>query len=159
MDSKKVTVGDAGRRGKGVFARLPIKKGEVIASFDGRIYTADHEPWTNDILNYVIQFAEDKWRDATGIARILNHSCEPNCGIKNLFTIVAMRDIAPREELTWDYEMTENNRYGWRMKCLCGTPSCRKIIGQYDNMPPELRRKYKGYISAWLTGPEACPQR
>lgn len=150
MDNKYVEVRETEHRGKGLFATAPIKKDEEIASFDGPVYDADYEPWTDDILNYVVQFAEDKWRKATGIAEFSNHSCEPNCGIKNLFMIVAMRDIKPGEELTWDYEMTENNHYGWEMDCLCGTASCRGTIGRYDNMPLAVREKYKGYISEWL---------
>ena len=150
MDNKKVVIQKSKGRGKGLFAAAPIKKGEEIASFDGPIYDVKHEPWTDDILHYVIQFEKEKWRASTGIARIANHSCEPNCGIKNLFTIVAMRNIAADEEITWDYEMTENNYHGWEMDCKCGTPPCRKIIGRYDNMPPAVRKKYKGYISAWL---------
>ena len=97
----------------------------------------------------VIYSSEVRWRDSQGIARLINHSCEPNCGIKKLFNVVAMRDIVKGEEITWDYDMTEDNK-NWRMNCLCGTPSCRKIIGSYKNMPEEVREKYKGYISEWL---------
>ena len=61
-----------------------------------------------------------------------------------------MRDIKSGEELMWDYEMTENNQFGWQMECKCGTPSCRKFIGRYDNMPQAVRERYKGYISEWL---------
>jgi SET domain-containing protein len=80
----------------------------------------------------------------------VNHSCDPNCGIHDRFKIVAMRDIAPGEEVTWDYGMTEN--YIWRMKCTCGSPLCRKTIGSYKTMPRAIRKKYKGYISEWLLG-------
>lgn len=151
MDSAKVIVRETEKYGKGVFVLLPIKKGEEIAAFDGPTYDYDYEPWTDDLLSHAIQFEQSKWRDSKGIARSINHSCEPNCGIKQLFKIVAMRDIVPGEEITWDYEMTENNYYGWRMECKCGTPSCRKLIGRYDNMPQTVREKYKGYISEWLT--------
>ncbi|MEY4026238.1 MAG: hypothetical protein RL438_1751, partial [Actinomycetota bacterium] len=37
----------------------------------------------------------------------INHSCEPNCGMRNATTIVAMRDIAVGEELTFDYAMSD----------------------------------------------------
>ncbi|MEI6843262.1 MAG: SET domain-containing protein-lysine N-methyltransferase [bacterium] len=152
MDSKKIQVRKTKNRGQGVFAQEHIKKGELIAEFDGEIYDWEDDRWTDELADHCIQFEEKKWRDSNGIARIINHSCEPNCGIKHLFQVVAMRDIFPDEEITWDYEMTENHPY-WRMKCKCGTPSCRKIIGNYEhNMPPEIRKKYKGYISEWLAG-------
>jgi len=60
-----------------------------------------------------------------------------------------MRDIKKGAEITWDYEMTEDNDY-WKMECRCNTKSCRKVIGAYRNMPLNIREKYKGYISDWL---------
>jgi hypothetical protein len=154
MDSKKVIVHKTPKHGKGVFVRTAIKKGDVIAAFDGTIYDRDFEDWDDDLFNHAIQFEKWKWRDSKGIARLINHSCNPNCGIRDLFKIVAMRNIAPGEEVTWDYGMTEN--YVWRMKCTCGSLICRKVIGSYATMPASVRKKYKGYISAWLTKKEAC---
>jgi len=150
MDSAKVIIKRTRGFGRGVFAKDVINKGEVIAKFDGLIYDADFEEWTEDLLNHAIQFARDRWRDSIGIARLINHSCDPNCGIKSLFTIVAMRRIEVGEQITWDYEMTEKNDYGWRMKCKCGSPLCRKVIGDYRKMPRAIRKKYSGYISEWL---------
>jgi len=149
MDSKKVIVRRTLKHGKGVFARVKIPKGMVIAAFDGTIYDHTHEDWNDDLYNHAIQFEKRRWRDSMGIARLVNHSCDPNCGIRDLFKIVAMRDIAAGEEVTWDYGMTED--HVWRMKCTCGSPLCRKVIGSYRTMPPAIRRKYKGYISGWLT--------
>jgi SET domain-containing protein len=149
MESKKVVVRKTAAHGEGVFARTKIKKGTIVAVFDGTIYGRDHKDWSDDLYNHAMQFGKWQWRDSKGIARLINHSCDPNCGIHDLFDIVAMRDIAAGEEITWDYEMAEN--YMWRMKCTCGSPICRKNIGAYKNMPFAIRKKYKGYISEWLT--------
>jgi len=100
------------------------------------------------IRDHAIQYEESVWRDSDGLARIANHSCEPNCGIKKKFNMVAMRDIKKGEWITWDYEMTEDS--DWRMECKCRTPSCRKLIGAFRNMPEKVRKEYKGYISEWL---------
>lgn len=59
-----------------------------------------------------------------------------------------MRDIHVGEELTWDYDMTEDS--DWRMECRCGTPSCRKRIGSFASLPQSIREGYEGYISDWL---------
>ena len=149
MDNPKVILRGTKRYGKGVFAIKAIKKGEVISAFDGQIYEGDYQPWTDDLYNHTIQFARELWRDSKGVARWINHSCDPNCGIKALFKVVAMRDIKKGEEITWDYEMTEKNPH-WKMKCRCGSELCRKIIGNYKNMPKSIRKKYGKYISAWL---------
>lgn len=149
-DNPKVAVRRTKKYGKAVFATKPIGKGEIIAVFDGPIYDDDFEPWTEDLYNHAIQFGKTLWRDSKGIARLLNHSCDPNCGIKGLFKIVTMRKIEIGEELTWDYEMTEKNLH-WKLKCRCGSDLCRKVIGNYKNMPRKIRKKYQGYISDWLT--------
>lgn len=149
MDNPKARVKNTKKFGRGVFAREPIRKGEEIASFDGAFLDDDFEPWTEDLLNHTIQCGKTLWRDSAGFARLLNHSCEPNCGIKGKYKVVAMRDIAKGEHLTWDYEMTERSTW-WKMRCKCGSPLCRKRIGDYGNMPRSVRAKYKGYISTWL---------
>jgi len=149
-DNPKIALRRTKKYGKGVYAEKAIRKGEVIAVFDGPIYDAHFDEWTDDLRNHTIQFAADKWRDSTGVARFLNHSCDPNCGIKGLFKVVAMRAIKKGEQITWDYEMTEKSDW-WKMTCRCGSPLCRKKIGNYKNMPREVRQKYKGYISKWLT--------
>ena len=148
MDNPKAKVKKS-KTGLGVFAMSKINKGEIIASVDGKILGWNAK-WTNYQRGHAIQFARKKWRLSNGFAVKLNHSCEPNCGIKNLFDIVAMRDIKKGEELTWDYEMTEASENKWSMKCKCGTKSCRKIISNYNNMPASTRKKYRGFISQWL---------
>ena len=107
MDNPKVALRRTKKFGRAVFAVKKIRKGETVAIFDGPIYDDVFAGWTEDILNHAIQFDKDKWRDSCGIARYINHSCEPNCGVKKLFSIVAMRTIEPGEQITWDYEMTE----------------------------------------------------
>ena len=141
--------------GAGLFSISKISVGQVVASFDG-----DFWEWADSVSNlpnespdytrdHTIQYAIGKSRDSkAGMARYANHSCEPNCGIKNSFDIVAMKPIHVSEQITWDYAMTENN--DWFMLCRCGSPRCRKLITGYRNLPPEFREDYKGFISQWL---------
>jgi len=148
MQNPKVSVGE-NRFGKCLIAASEIIKDEQVTDFDGPLYECEK---ASDLpahaANHAIQVGEHQWRDSTGFARLINHSCEPNCGMSGLFTIVAMRNIPAGEELTIDYEMFEDS--DWNMECLCGTPSCRKHIGSFRNMPQITREKYKGYISPWL---------
>ncbi len=148
MDNPKIKVGQ-NRFGKCLIAETDISKGETVAEFDGEVFEAEKcTDLSQDVADHAIQFEEHKWKESTGIARYINHSCEPNCGIQKLFTLVTMRDIKKGEELTWDYDMTEDS--DWRMKCECGAQSCRKVIGSFSLVPSEIREKYKGYISDWL---------
>lgn len=154
MDNKKVYTKDTGKYGKGLFAKGPIGKNEAIAVFDGKVYVATAaSQLPNDpplyVQDHAIQIGQNEWRDTEGIGRYFSHSCEPNCGMKDNITVVTMRDVAPGEELSFDYAMTEDS--DWEMYCLCGTKSCRKIIKGYRYLPDSFRRKYEGYISPWLT--------
>jgi hypothetical protein len=153
MDSQKVRLGSSRVAGTGVFAVEEIAPGEVIATFDGAFYDQDCPDWDSDLTHHAIQCAPTRFRDSNGIARFVNHSCEPNCGIHGLFDIVAMKPIRSGEEITWDYEMTEDSNW-WRMECRCGAPCCRKTIGAYRNMPAAVRAKYKGFLSDWLVAAE-----
>ena len=141
--------------GGGLFANSDIVAGQMVATFDGDYWNWDESvsDLPNDFPNYTrdhtIQYAPGKSRDsAAGLGRYANHSCDPNCGIKNYFDLVSMKAIAKGEQITWDYAMTENN--DWFMLCRCGAPRCRKLITGYRNLPPDIREAYQGYISQWL---------
>ncbi len=150
MDSKKIRIAETENMGKGLFAKEHISKGEIIYDGEGgKVYEAEScnklPPTQRD---HAMQFAEHQWIDTKGLECYINHSCEPNCGIKGKFQVVAMRDIEKGEQLTYDYEMTEDS--DWRMHCKCKTKSCRTLIGAFRNMPESVRKKYQGYISDWL---------
>ncbi|NNE91227.1 MAG: SET domain-containing protein-lysine N-methyltransferase [Verrucomicrobiales bacterium] len=135
--------------GKGVVASAPIPKGELIATFDGQIYygvTVDDYP--EGVPDYLISFGTDRARHSNGIAHLLNHSCEPNCGVRGLFDLVTMRDVEEGEELCWDYDMSEDS--DWWLECKCGSETCRKEIRGFRHLPEEKRKEYRGYISDWL---------
>ena len=64
-----------------------------------------------------------------------NHSCEPNCGFAalDLSSVIAIRDIQPGEELTYDYQImdTEPSFYDG-INCRCGSTICRGVL-KFDN--------------------------
>ena len=149
MDNPKVSVED-NRFGKALVAAESIEKGEVIAEFDGEKYVADKATdLPKEVVDHAIQFEEHKWRDSNGIARYINHSCEPNCGIKDLFTLVAMRNIKKGEELLWDYDMTEDS--DWRLKCLCNPLLAGRLLvhSRVFLRKREISTRAT-YLSGWL---------
>ncbi|MFO8017378.1 MAG: SET domain-containing protein-lysine N-methyltransferase, partial [Promethearchaeia archaeon] len=81
--------------------------------------------------------------------RYINHSCDPNTGLKGKTTVVAMKDIKKDDHITIDYSITEASPY-WKMKCECGQKNCRKIIRSIRFLPPKLFKKYKEYIPKFL---------
>jgi len=79
----------------------------------------------------------------------INHSCEPNCGMRNATTIIAMRDIAIGEELTFDYAMSDASSYD-EFDCNCGTALCRGRVRADDWRLDTLRHRYKGFFSPYI---------
>lgn len=79
----------------------------------------------------------------------VNHSCEPNCGLKVIGRVgkeydsqlMAIRPIKPGEELTIDYS-TVMHEAGWKMECACGSKHCRKVVTHFSRLPKETREKY-----------------
>ncbi|MCE7004697.1 SET domain-containing protein-lysine N-methyltransferase [Kibdelosporangium philippinense] len=69
--------------------------------------------------------------DLTSPARDINHSCNPNTGIRDNdrggFDFIALREIVPPEEITWDYETSEYVSIAVP-RCLCGEANCRSVI-------------------------------
>lgn len=78
----------------------------------------------------------------------VNHSCNPNCGLRGEITCVAMRDIKKGEEITQDYGLLDNADY--KFKCTCGYPNCRGIVTGYDWKIKELQDKYYEYFAQYL---------
>lgn len=142
--------------GRGLFAREPISRGEVVVVKGGYIMTRAQRDRVGEYMGpSEIQVTEELFigpttlGDREGSMMHLNHCCEPNLGIQGQIVYVAMRDIAQDEELTFDYAMTDDEDYE-PIKCNCGTPDCRKQITGRDWQIPELREKYNGYFSWFI---------
>lgn len=96
-----------GVNGLGLFAKVPMKKGDCIIEYIGEVIN-DKEA-NNRGGRYLFQTSKDRHIDGTtrsNIARYINHSCRPNCEvdiIKGRVFVYAKRKIEPGEELAYDY--------------------------------------------------------
>lgn len=73
-----------------------------------------------------------------------NHSCEPNCGLRvwsDGFAMIALRDIAAHEELTYDYSTHQEHPLE-DMVCQCGVPCCRGVVRSFSTLPASLQKRY-----------------
>ena len=155
ISPKAVKGKPSGIAGRGLIAAAPIGKDEIVAIKGGHIVdTATLRSLPERLRNSDVQIADgfhlvaledDEYEP---VMLFLNHSCEPNVGFAGNIVLVAMRDVAPGEELTTDYALFDD--YEGEMACRCGTPSCRGTIGGRDWRRPELQRKYGGYFSTYL---------
>lgn len=138
--------------GKGTFAKEPIKEGEQILVFTGPIITYDEAVAKGDHMDDPVMIGINKYVDVNGPELFVNHSCEPNAGLIKDTTLVAIRNIRQGEEITFDYStaMEENH---WTMKCRCESNRCRKVIGNFSDLPNALKQKYLdlGIVQKFIT--------
>jgi hypothetical protein len=145
--------------GSGVFSTSKIKKGEIMAIFGGYIMSRREELALPTEINDNGIFVSDgmvmgvKKKHEVELASFFNHSCNPNAGFKGQIFLVAMRDVAKGEEITFDYAMVLSKSKGtklYRMNCLCNSKSCRKIITDNDWRHKDLQKKYKGFFQFYI---------
>ena len=122
---------------KAFFAQRPYQPGEVIADFSaGRILA---EP-----TYLTVQVDTDKHiMLQPEHLQYINHSCDPNVFFDtHSMEIVALKDIAEGDEMTFFYPSTE-----WDMahpfECLCGSDKCLKFISGAAHMPAIKMNGYR----------------
>ena len=152
-DHGGVEVKPNGKLGLAVFATEDIPAGTRIAVFTGEKYQSDTALGLPKIMrDHAIQVDHDQYVFGyKGLAHCLCHSCEPNCGIRELTEIFTVRDIARGEQLTWDYRCSENSN--WVLEaCLCGSERCTGIVAGFDSLPADIKAEYlgKSMISEWI---------
>jgi hypothetical protein len=128
-------------KGKGVFTSRHYEAGQNILDFKGNIVALDE---VEDHGKY-LQVGKRLFLGSSGETDdLINHSCEPTCGVaqwNGKIVLIAIRQINPEEELTFDYSTWMAYDY-WEMDCTCGNTHCRKRIRDFKYLPGELRQKY-----------------
>jgi SET domain-containing protein len=130
--------------GRGVYARRPIAAGTRVIEYRGERISSDEAearyPGDFSGPHHTFLFSLDDGTivDAAhrgNAARWINHSCRPNCETVldgGRIYVESLRDIAPGEELTYDYNIILQARHTAAMKkhfpCACGAPGCRGTL-------------------------------
>jgi len=154
--SPKTKVRESKIHGCGLFAIADIAKNEIVAVKGGHIVDRKtlREKITPRFGPVEIQIEDDLFiapvtEDERELSMLyLNHSCDPNLGVRGEITFLAMRDIHNGEELTHDWAMTDDDDYS--VECNCGALNCRQILTGKDWQRPDLQKRYAGYFSAYL---------
>jgi SET domain-containing protein len=145
MRNRKATTRSSAIHGRGVVARIPIAAGERICEYVGErigwpeaLRRHPHDP-EQPFHTFYFSVDDDTVIDGNvggDFSRFMNHSCDPNCeaelvernGETRIF-ILALRDIAPGEELVYNYGLSLDERYTPTLKkqfaCHCGSANCR----------------------------------
>jgi uncharacterized protein len=139
-------------KGEGIFATRSFRVGEIIMV--GRI-----EKILEENHSHASQIGENRYVFHAGLISKVNHSCDPNCGIKvnetGAHDFVAMRDIIVNEEITFDYAMRNYGVDYFPKKCMCGSKRCRGKITGWKDLPDEIKKEYEGFVAPYLLALDA----
>ena len=117
----------------GLYANCNIKKGTRIIEYKGKVITRKQSEESSKFDNSraIYLFNLNKRFDLDGDfkfnpARLINHSCEPNCevtgsGLK--VWVYAIKDIKKNEELSYDYGFSYDKDYK-QFPFRCGAKNC-----------------------------------
>jgi hypothetical protein len=138
--------------GLGVFARESVQTGELLAVFGGCLLSnGELEKLPASFRQLSLQVEDGQYLlsiQAEPPDRV-NHSCNPNAGFRGEKTLVAMRNITFREEVCFDYAMSDGSSYD-EFECVCGASNCRGRVTGNDWCRPDLWEQYAGYFSPYL---------
>jgi SET domain-containing protein len=135
-------------QGLGAFATRPIPAGTRVIEYAGeRLTMAEAEARYPDAPGerhhtYLFALVDEVDGEEVEVvvdaavggnaARFLNHSCAPTCDVvveRARLWVETLRDVAPGEELTYDYAFVLPERHTpaakRRYPCACGAPRCR----------------------------------
>jgi hypothetical protein len=160
--SPKAAVKSSPIHGRGLFAIDEFQRGEIVCVKGGYVFTRATLAELAPVLGPAeIQIADDLFigplsaDEREGAMIFSNHSCDPNIGVQGQIVFVALRPIAPGEELTHDWATTDDDDYS--IPCRCGSKDCRGTITGKDWQNEELQRRYRGMFSWYLQQKIAAP--
>jgi hypothetical protein len=144
------------RLGKAIYSGKALEAGQTVIRFEGPMVPRERVPakLVAEADRYVQVGPGQFMGPSGGVDDLINHSCDPNCGLKfdaNGPVLVTLRAIAEGEELTWDYSTTIVAD-DWSMDCACGTALCRGRVGDFRDLPPATKARYQwlGVVPAYV---------
>lgn len=130
------------KKGLGIYATRPFKRGEEIFILAGKVRTPKTLHYHGDNFKRGIidplQIESDKYLELDKFSVLFNHSCRPNAGVKRQSVLFAIKNIKKGDEITYDYSTTIDESF-W---CKCGSNKCRGVIYDFFTLPPKIQRYY-----------------
>ncbi|WP_072688640.1 SET domain-containing protein-lysine N-methyltransferase [Rhodococcus marinonascens] len=135
-------------KGEGVFATRSFRMGEtvMIGVIKGEV-SANH--------SHASQVSAERWVFHGGLVPKVNHSCDPNCGVRlnssGAHDFVARDAITAGQEITFDYAMRNYTIQHFAAHCQCGSRHCRDSITGWKDLSAQRKADYRGFVAPYLT--------
>ncbi|MBZ0269568.1 SET domain-containing protein-lysine N-methyltransferase [bacterium] len=141
--------------GRGVFVRRAVRAGDPILEFRGEAIDFAATLRKGDRECDAMQIGPDLYLDLDAPGRFVNHSCDPNAGLRDAGRLVAMRDLKRGDEVRFDYSTTMSEDH-WTMECHCTSPACRGTIRDFRWLPHERKLELirQGFVLPFLVAEE-----
>ncbi|KAJ1859778.1 hypothetical protein LPJ73_001692 [Coemansia sp. RSA 2703] len=142
-------------KGWGVRSRQHIKKGTFIAEYVGEVISSEDADRRgvedtaagltylfdldmNTPVGAITEYSIDA-KTHGNVSHFFNHSCGPNMEIRQVFVehrdprlhrlvFFTTKDVEPKEELVFDYNLSSDGIGKATIQCFCGSDNCRKVI-------------------------------
>jgi SET domain-containing protein len=131
----------------GCYTTAPIVKGTRLIEYTGPRIDKDRadELYESKPYTYLFGLGDGETViDGHCMAMFINHSCDPNCEAEedeeSRIWISAIRDIAPEEELTYDYHLYDGEG---DEPCFCGAQQCRGTMYSREEVKKQTKAAKK----------------
>ena len=142
-------------KGRGVFASKKFRALDIVM-----VGTIEELSDTNH--SHASQIGEGRYAFHAGLIPMVNHSCDPNCGISvnegGGHDFVAMKEIGVGEEVCFDYDMRNYSIDHFPHLCVCGSVLCRGSITGWKNLDAQTRQKYFGFVPPYILEMDAAEE-
>jgi GNAT superfamily N-acetyltransferase len=141
--------------GTGVFSAARFSPGEIILKIDDSRVVTDAsplDPAKGEFEHHCDYLANGKIVLMQPPERFINHRCDPNTYIRTIAGdrhVVALREIRPGDEITYDYCVNGDGDTAW--DCSCGSPACRRHhLSGFFHLPVEVQARYLALLEDWF---------
>lgn len=145
-----VEVGEAGSKGRGVYARRSFDEGEFIfrRRHTRTFPAAELDRATEWERTHLCELGFDRFAVLAPPGCYLNHSCDPNA-MRHGVKILAWRPIDRGEEIAIDYRLNAFDGSSWR--CDCGSENCTgTVVGSFFAMEQGRQELLLPHAAAYI---------
>ncbi len=141
--------------GMGVFSSSQFSAGEIVLKIDDSRVVIDTDPLDparGEFEHHCDYLAGGRVVLMQPPERFINHRCDPNTFTRTIAGdrhVVALREIRPGEEITYDYCLNSEGDTAW--DCSCGSPKCRRHhLSGFFHLPMDIKARYLALLEDWF---------